>query len=246
MKVMATIEARMGASRLPGKVMLCMEGAPMLQHKIERVWRSKTVEAVKVLTTVDPMNQVVEDFCNHAGHQVFRGSENDILDRIIQGTVEEDPEIIVQLTGDNPLIDPGLIDDAVNYLIDNDLDLVSNSLTQSVLIGMNVRCFKREALLRADKMCDDPLIRVHGGYYIQMNPEQFKVGENPVKPEYLVDDIRLTVDEPADFELARTVFEELLPVNPEFGIDDVIALFQRKPELKDVNQNVRQKNVGEG
>jgi len=246
MKVMATIEARMGASRLPGKVMISMEGMPMLQRKIERVQRCKTIDSIKVLTTIDPMNQIIEDFCNHMGYPVFRGSEDDILDRVIQGTAEEEPDIIVQLTGDNPLIDPDLIDDTVQYLIDNDLDLVSNSLTQPVLIGMNVRCLKRSALLKADKLCHDPMIRVHGGYYIQQHPEEFKVGENPVNTKYLIEDIRLTVDEPNDFELARQVFEKLLPVNNNFGIDAIIDLFEKYPELKEINGQVRQKKVGEG
>lgn len=246
MKVMATIEARMGASRLPGKVMLCLAGKPMLEHKIKRVQLSNTIESLKVLTTIDPMNQIIEDFCNRSGYQVFRGSEIDILDRILQGTANEEPDIIVQLTGDNPLIDADLIDDAVNYLIENELDLVSNSLTQSILIGMNVRCFKRKALIQADKICDDPMLRVHGGYFIQMNPDRFKVGENPVDMRYLIDDIRLTVDEPADFELVRIVFEKLLPVMPNFGIDDVIALFDKYPELKKINQNILQKTLGEG
>jgi spore coat polysaccharide biosynthesis protein SpsF len=246
MRVLATIEARMGATRLPGKVMLPMGGLPMLQRKIERVLRAKAVEGVKVLSTVDPMNQVIEDLCHKIGCPVFRGSENDILDRILRGTENEDPEIIVQLTGDNPLIDPGLIDDCVNYLIEKNLDLVSNSLTQKVLIGMNVRCLKRSALVQADTMCSDPMIRVHGGYYIQMNPDKFKVGENSVAAKYCVEDIRLTVDEPADYELARRVFETLMVEKKDFDLDDILALFKRYPEWKGVNMNVRQKKMGEG
>ena len=246
MKIMATIEARMGASRLPGKVMLHMEGQPMLAHKIKRVQSSKLVSDIKVLTTIDPMNQIIEDFCHREGHKVFRGSEDDILERILHGTAEEMPDIIVQLTGDNPAIDPQLIDETVQYLIDNDLDLASNSLTQDILIGMNVRCFKREALIRADRMCDDPMIRVHGGYYIQMHPDQFKIGECPVQAEYIRDDIRLTVDEPNDFELARIIFEKLLPTKPNFTINEVISLFDQNPELCSINQNVVQKRVGEG
>lgn len=246
MKVMATIEARMGASRLPGKVLLCLAGKPMLARKIERVKRCTSVDDIMVLTTIDPMNEIIADFCHREKCRVFRGSENDILNRIIQGTADDSPDIIVQLTGDNPLIDPALIDEAVWFLIDNDLDLVSNSLTQSVIIGMNVRCFRRDALLKADKLCDDPLIRVHGGYYIQMNPDKFKIAEVPVKPRYLRDDIRLTVDEPADFELVRIVYERLLEQNPDFTIDDIVDLFDNEPELKVVNQNIRQKRVGEG
>ena len=236
----------MGSSRLPGKVMLHLEGQPMLAHKILRVKRSQLSEDLKVLTTVHPMNQIIEDFCLREGYKVFRGSEDDILERILQGTAKECPDIIVQLTGDNPALDPGLIDDTVQYLIDNDLDLASNSITQNILTGMNVRCFKREALMRANKICLDPMMRIHGGYYIQANPDQFKVGECPVDLEYLRDDIRLTVDEPADFELMRIVFNKLLLKNINFTVDDVVSLFNQCPELSRINQHVMQKKVGEG
>lgn len=246
MKVIATIEARMGATRLPGKVMLPFGGMPMLQRKIERVARCRTVDAVKVLTTTNPVNQIIEDMCHRIGCPVFRGSEEDVLDRVLQGTADENPDVIVQLTGDNPLIDPGLIDQAVQYLINHDLDLVSNSLTQKILIGLNVRSFKRSALLHADRLCEDPMIRVHGGYYIQLHPEEFKVGEVPVAQRYIIDDIRLTVDEPRDYELARRVFETLHATKSAFTADDIIDLFTRFPEWKQINASVQQKKPGEG
>lgn len=246
MKVIATIEARMGATRLPGKVMLPFGGLPMLQRKIERVTRCRAVNTVKVLTTINPVNQIIEDLCRRIDCPVFRGSEEDVLARVLQGTADENPDVIVQLTGDNPLIDPNLIDQAVQYLIDNDLDLVSNSLTQKVLIGLNVRCFKRDALQQADQLCQDPMIRVHGGYYIQLHPEKFKVGEVAVAPRYIVDDIRLTVDEPRDYELARRVFETLHATKPAFTANDILDLFTRYPEWKQVNATVQQKKPGEG
>ncbi len=246
MKILATIEARMGATRLPGKVMLPLGGLPLLQRKIERVARAKTVQGVKVLSTREPMNKIIEDLCLRIGVPIYRGSEEDVTERIVEGTTEENPDIIVQLTGDNPLIDPVLIDDCVNYLIENDLDLVSNSLGQNILIGLNVRCFKRSALLKSDELCDDPKIRVHGGYYIQINPNTFKIGGNPVDPCLLRDDIRLTVDEPNDYELVRRVFETLNETKPAFGSSDILALIDENPEWKDINSSVKQKRPGDG
>jgi spore coat polysaccharide biosynthesis protein SpsF len=247
MKVLATIEARMGATRLPGKVMLPLGGEPMLGRKVERVKRARRVDAVKVLTTVNPQNQVIADYCGRIGVPVFRGSEEDVLSRVLEGSAAENPDIIVQLTGDNILIDPGLIDEAVAYLIDNHLDLVSNSLTQKTLIGWNVRAFTRQALIAADKACADPMIRVHGGYYIQLHPEQFKISEVPVDPKYQRADIRLTVDEPADYELTRRVFETLYPRRPDFTKDDILDLLDREqPDWKHVNMAVVQKKPGEG
>ncbi len=246
MKVLATIEARMGSTRLPGKVMLPFGGLSMLERKIERVLQSELVDAVKVLSTDDPMNQVIEDLCRRIGCPIFRGSEDDITDRIIKGTAEENPDIIVQLTGDNPLIDSYFIDETVECLTDGQLDLASNSLTQNTIIGMNVRCFTREALLRAGKACDDPMVRIHGGYYIQINPDNFKVGECAVDKKYYADDVRLTVDEPADYELCRRVFEVLYPIKHNFSVDDILDLFKKYPEWKAINKNVRQKKPGDG
>lgn len=247
MRVLATIEARMGATRLPGKVMLPLGGEPMLARKIERVQRCQTVDAVKVLTTTAPQNQIVEDLCHRIGCPVFRGSEDDVLDRVLRGTEAENPEIIVQLTGDNILIDPGLIDETVAYLLDHDdLELASNSLAQKIVVGWNVRCYRRSALVKANTLCTDPAIRVHGGYYIQINPDKFKIAEVPVDPRFIATDIRLTVDEPNDYELTRRIFETLHVIKPDFTADDVLELLRRYPEWKLINSAVVQKKPGQG
>lgn len=246
MNILATIEARMGASRLPGKVMLSLQGAPMLHHKIRRVRRSKYIDGVKVLTTVDETDKIILDFCHSIHCSVSAGSVNDVMDRIIDGTKQEKPDIIVQLTADNPLIEPDLIDDCVKFLMENELDYVSNSLSQNVPLGLNVRCFKREALLKAAKICEDPLLRVHGGYFIQTLPKYFKIGENPVSSDYLQKNVRLTVDEPSDFELIRRIYGQLYPKNEDFNFYDVVKLFKRHPELQFINEKVLQKSVGDG
>tara|TARA_R110000796_G_scaffold11478_2_gene38257 strand:+ start:162823 stop:163563 length:741 start_codon:yes stop_codon:yes gene_type:complete len=246
MRVLATIEARMGSSRLPGKVMLELAGKPMLQWKIEQVRNSRCVDAVKVVSATSPANELISNFCERIGCPVYRGAEEDVLDRLIQGTSEEEPDIIVQLTGDNPLISPKLIDDAVEYLLKNNVDFVSNSLTQATIVGMNVRCFKRSALLKAGQLCEDPMIRVHGGYYIQQRPDIFKIGENPVPEEYQRSDIRLTVDEAPDFELIRKIILLARSRGEDLTVENILGYFNEFHELKDVNCAVRQKCVGEG
>ncbi|WP_412557523.1 cytidylyltransferase domain-containing protein [Thalassospira sp. MIT1370] len=246
MQVMATIEARMGSSRLPGKVMLELAGKPMLQWKIMQVRQAKTVDCVKVASASSPANALIENFCERISCPVFRGSEDDVLDRLLKATEVENPEVIVQLTGDNPLISPKLIDDAVKYLLENDLDFVSNSLSQNTIIGMNVRCFKRSALVAASEKCTDPKIRVHGGYCIQQYPDSFRIGENAVPKQCLRDDIRLTVDEVEDFELVRRIISIARSENQELSLDNILSYFDRIPDLKSVNSAVRQKLVGEG
>ncbi len=236
----------MGSSRLPGKVMLELAGKPMLQWKVEQVRKASSVNVVKVVSAVSPANELISSFCERIDCPVFRGSEDDVLDRLLQGTSEENPDVIVQLTGDNPLISPALIDDAVMYLLEHNLDFVSNSLTQDTIVGMNVRCFRRSALVRAEKLCQDPMIRVHGGYYIQQRPDIFKIGENPVPDECLRSDIRLTVDEVSDLELVRKIILLAKLRGDDLSLQTILGYFKEFPELKNVNGAVRQKRVGEG
>lgn len=242
MKVLATIEARMSSTRLPGKVMLPLGGQPTIVRMYERVMRAEMVTKVKYLTTLNPTCKIIADTCEREGIPVYRGSEEDVTERVIEGSAEENPDIIVQLTGDNPVLDPALIDVAVRHLIDNNLDC--SATHKDVLIGLNVRCYKRSALLKMDPVCP-PNLRVHGGYYITQNPEMFKLGETPVPKELYRSDIRLTVDEPNDYELVRRVFETLHPVKPDFGYKNILDLFERYPEWKAINGQVQQKKAGD-
>jgi len=246
LRVIATIEARMSSTRLPGKVMLCLAGKPMIERKLDRVKRALSVHSIKVLTSIESENKIISDFCNQKNILCFEGSEDDILDRILKGTMTENADVVVQLTGDNPLIEPKLIDDCVNYLLDNKLDYVSNSISQRLVIGLNVRCFTRDALSRASRLCSNPMLRVHGGYFIQTLPEEFKIGENPVDKRFLRDDIRLTVDEPSDFKLVEQIFLRLEKINKAFSAEDILLLLDSEPDLKELNKSVRQKDVGEG
>ena len=245
MRVLATIEARMSATRLPGKVMLPVDGAPMLQRLVERLAGCRRVDGVKVLSTLHPADEVIETLCLRLGVPVFRGSENDVTDRILDGTAAEMPDIVVELTGDNPLVDPGLIDDAVEHLVSHGCDYVYNSLTRPVILGQNIRAFTRDALVRMSALCQDPTMRVHGGYYMECRPDLFRIGECPVPDAVVRDDIRLTVDEPADYELVRCLAERL-GTGAAAGIDRILAVLDADPALRALNQNIRQKKPSEG
>ncbi|MGE5505655.1 MAG: cytidylyltransferase domain-containing protein [Actinomycetota bacterium] len=244
-RVLATIEARMASTRLPGKVMLPINGAPMLQRLAERLAGCRAVDAVKILTTDRGPDEIIATLCQRLGFPVFRGSEDDVTARLVEGTAAEAPEVIVQLTGDNPLVDCGLIDDVVHHLLDGGYDYVSNSLGRHVVIGLNVRALRRDALVRMDGICSDPLMRVHGGYYIQTRPDLFKIGQCPVPDGLDRQDVRLTVDEPADYELVRRIAESL-GTGPEVGWQAILDLLAQRPELAAINSAVRQKKPGEG
>jgi len=244
-KVIATIEARMGSSRLPGKVMLPLAGEPMIIRLVERVRRSKMVNEVVVATTKQASDQIIIDTCNRYQVKVFAGSEIDITQRLLDAAGSEDADFVVQLTGDNPLIDSGLIDDAVQELIESKSDYVTNYSNNNLTIGFNVRCFTYTALEKASKLSNEPSDRIHGSYYIHRSPELFSISSVKVGVELQRDDIRLTVDETSDFEIVRMVFETLYPLKKDFTAKDVVEMIDRFPEWKKINEQVVQKKPGE-
>jgi len=244
-RVVATIEARMAATRLPGKVLLPLAGAPALERLIERVRRSQRVDEVVVATTVAPADVVIVDLCGRIGCRVHRGPVEDITTRLIGAAGNAD--IIVQITGDCPLIDPAHIDETVRVLLDEGADYASNSLHGCTFpVGFDVRCFTMAALRRSAELSNDPNDRVHGSLFIYRNPSLFRLAGWDAPEEMRWPTLRLTVDEPADYELMRRIFEALYPAHPKFGAADVLALVRRNPEWAAINSTVRQKAVTEG
>jgi spore coat polysaccharide biosynthesis protein SpsF len=245
MRVFATIEARMSATRLPGKVLLPLAGAPMLERLVERIRRSRRVDDVVVATTISPQDAIIADLCGRIGCRVHRGSVEDITSRLMEASAGAD--IVVQITGDCPLIDPAHVDETVRLLIDERADYASNGLkANSFPLGLDVRCFTAEALCRSAELSQDPADRVHGSYFIYRHPDMFRlVGwDAPAKMKW--PELRLTVDEPADFELVRRVFETLYAIRPDFDTADIVALLRTKPDWVALNSSVRQKLPLEG
>lgn len=245
MRVIATIEARMAATRLPGKVMLPLAGAPMLERLIERVRGSRRVDEVVVATTVSPPDAVISDLCERLGCRVHRGPVEDITARLLGAAQNSD--VVVQITGDCPLIDPAHIDTTVQLLLEADADYASNNLNGCTFpLGFDVRCFTTEALRRSAELSQDPTDRVHGSYFIYRNPRLFRLAGWEAPENMFWPDLRLTVDEPEDYELVRRIFEALYPARSSFTAADVLALLRGKPDWLQLNSKVRQKTPSEG
>ena len=245
MRTVATIEARMAASRLPGKVMLPLAGAPMVQRLVERLRRSRRVDEVVVATTIHPADAVISDLCQRIGCAVHRGPIEDITTRLIGAA--GDAGVIVQITGDCPLVDPAHVDETVRLLLEENADYASNSLKGCTFpLGFDVRCFTAEALRRSTELSTDPVDRVHGSYFIYRNPGLFRLVGWDAPVEMSWPELRLTVDEPADYELVRRVFEVLYSAKPDFDARDVVALLRQKPDWVAINSTVRQKTASEG
>jgi spore coat polysaccharide biosynthesis protein SpsF len=245
MRVVATIEARMSASRLPGKVMLPLAGAPLLERLIERLRRSRKVDEVVVATTIEAPDAAIVDLCHRINCRVYRGPVEDITQRLLGAAAGAD--IVVQVTGDCPLIDPLHVDETVRLLCESKADYASNGLQVSTFpLGLDVRCFTAEALRRSAELSCDPTDRIHGSYFIYRNPDLFRLVGWKAPDDLHWPELRLTVDEPADYELVRRVFEALYPANSSFSAVDVVKLLRQRPEWVLLNSAIRQKHPDEG
>jgi spore coat polysaccharide biosynthesis protein SpsF len=243
MKTVATIEARMTSSRLLGKVMLPILGRPMLELLIERLKRARWIDRIIVATTENSTDDVVEALTRRLGIGCFRGSEEDVLDRVLRAALSEDADIIVEITGDCPLIDPGVIDRLVEIYQSNSFDYVSNTLKTTFPNGLDTQVFSTRVLQEVSDFTQDPADREHVSLYIYEHPERYSLHnvESGLSEKYW--DMRLTVDTIEDFQLITKIYERLYPSNPAFNLQDIVDLLEREPELMEINREIRQKPV---
>ena len=232
----------MGSTRLPGKTLKPILGHPMLGLLAERLLRSK-VDDVIIATTAAQGDRIIADLAPEWGVKVFRGSEDDVLDRVLSAAKAFDADIIVEMTGDCPLLDPGLVDEHIDYYLANDFDHVSNVVQRTFPRGLDTQVFSVDVLEEVSKKTNDPADRENVSLYIYEHPEEYRLG-HILAPEGLRGDhLRWCVDLPEDFALIEAVYEALYPANPAFTWQDVMQLLRERPELAALNRHIQQKKV---
>lgn len=242
-KIIASIEARFDSTRLPGKVMKKVIGKPMLELMIERVRKARFVDEVVIATSLNPNNDVIEALSHRLNVKCFRGSEDDVLDRVLGAVKKYNGDHIVELWGDTPLIDPLIIDAATQYYFQNDFDCIATCLDKTFPWGMSLLVFPTRILEEISLLTNEPVDRENVSNYIYEHPERYKIGHLPCPPELNRPEIRLTVDELPDFELIKTIFKNLGLSNPLFSTSDIIKFLDDNPNLKKTNQYVKQKKL---
>lgn len=239
--IYAIIQARMNSSRLPGKVMLEAAGKPMLVHLIERLERAWSLDEIILATTLDATDEILWDVALANDVLPHAGSENDVLERVLGAAHHYDVDVIVQVTADNPLLDPAVVDHVVEAYFETDCDYASNMLDLTYPVGQNVDVFSTEILEDVARRTDGAVDHEHVSLYIYSNPQIYKLLSVKAPPELTAPHLRLTVDEPADYELVKTVFERLYPQNPVFPLIDILNLVRDDPALAEINRHVRQR-----
>jgi spore coat polysaccharide biosynthesis protein SpsF len=230
-RTVAIIEARMTSSRLPGKVLAPILGRPMLELLIERALRAHLLDGVIVATTNNASDDPVEALCHRLDVGCHRGSENDVLGRVLEAAQAFDVDVIVELTGDNPFTDPVAIDAVVQRYRDSGCDFAANMLERTFPLGLDIRVFSTELLRRVAAATVDPYDREHVSTYIYGHPEEFSLCNVTAPPGESAAEVRLTVDTPEDLERAREIFGRLYPHKPDFSTADVLRLIAEQPSL---------------
>ncbi|XOB98440.1 cytidylyltransferase domain-containing protein [Deinococcota bacterium DY0809b] len=243
-RVVAIVQARMGSTRLPGKVMLPLAGKPMIHHVVERVRRVPELDEVVVATSTLEQEQPLVECLHEMGVPVFRGSEQDVLERYYLAAKDFYADAVVRITADCPLISPRVTSAVVRaFLACNGCDYVSNTLKRTFPRGLDTEVVRFSALERAHREAATPSEREHVTPYIWKQPDRFRIQQ--YRGEVDLSALRWTVDTPEDFKLARRVFEALYPKHPRFDVDEVLSLLKRHPEWTEINAGVRQKGVSE-
>lgn len=238
-KIGAIIEARMGSSRLPGKVLMDT-GIEMsfLEALIDRIRRVSKIEEIVVATTINPLDDKLEEFCNTREITVFRGSEENVLDRVLSAAIASSIDIIVEITGDCPIIDPGIIEQILNTYLNNKADYVSNANVRGYPDGMDVQIFSTSVLAKSNKKNLTKLDKEHVTLEIRNNPEYSKINIMPKEYENLPH-LGLTLDEESDLILLRNIFEHF--GDNRFDLKMVLDLLKQKPNLTRINSDVVRK-----
>jgi spore coat polysaccharide biosynthesis protein SpsF len=245
MKIVASIQARLGSTRLPKKVLKEINGKPMLLRQVERLRSSRLVDEVIVATTVNPNDDEIVVFCKDYGIKYFRGSEDDVLNRISSLILENEVDIHVECFGDSPFTDPHIVDEVVGYYLkyQDKYDFVSNSLSTTYPPGLEVLVYSGKSLIKADSLVEknDPL-REHVSIHITQKPEVFRI-KNLEAPEYYsFPEVYLEVDTPEDFEVVSTIFKYFDEQgNSHFSLAQILDFLKENQELVSINSEVERR-----
>lgn len=231
----------MTSSRLPGKPMMEVCGHPMLGHLVDRLKAVESIDVIVLATTTNQTDEVMAQYASSIGIEVFRGDEDDVMGRVVNAGKSVDADVIVEITGDCPIIDPEIIEQAIRSYRENTYEYVGNQHVRSYPDGMDVQVFALETLIRSEAMTDEPLDREHVTLHIRNNPQIFSHLNLVAPPEQHWPDLGLTLDEQSDFDLLKVIIEHFYDKNPLFSCLDVVRFLKTNQQLVDINSEVLRK-----
>ena len=233
----AIIQARMGSERLPGKVLLEIEGKPMLLHIVERLKSCRLIDEIIIATSHNAEDDAIAELAKEHSIPVVRGSGDNVLSRFYKAAKKIRADVIVRITGDNPLLDPAVIDRVIREYLKGGCDCATNSIIRTYPDGLDIEVFSFEALKKAWRNAQSRIEKEHVTPYIK-NSGHFRVKNVTNEKGDLSLNFRWTVDEPRDLEFARAVYKHLYSKGKIFYMKDVLDLLKRHPEIQKINSSI--------
>jgi spore coat polysaccharide biosynthesis protein SpsF len=243
LRIVAVIQARMGSTRLPGKVLRPIAEQPLLWHIVHRLKKSTFIERIAIATSDNPRDDAIVEWARENGVAVVRGPEDNVLARFARAAELLDADVIVRVNADAPFLDAGFIDHLIGALLEQDGDFVLLEDGASTA-HEGVDPFTRRAL---DKLmmdaADDPAAREHVTGYFKLHPDFVRIARAPAYPALDKPGARLTIDTPDDLVFVEAVHERLAAKAGEASLSDLLLLLEREPELRAINAHVKQKPI---
>lgn len=245
MKVVAIIQARMGSTRLPGKVMKEIVDKTVLEHVITRVKQAKGIDEIVIATTIKPEDEIIAIESERLGVKVFRGSEEDVLSRYYYAAKENNADIVIRITSDCPLIDSDIIDEMIykfkSLYMKDKVDYLSNTIERSFPRGLDVEVFLFKILYKAFHNAEKTYQREHVTPYIYENPQKFKLVGHTSEIDY--SNHRWTLDTQEDFELITKIYEGLYSDDKLILFNDIVKYLSLYPEYMQINATINQREL---
>ena len=241
--VTATIQARMGSSRLPGKALVDICGVPAMTRVVNRLRACRLVDDIVLATSTSPTDDPLAEWGRAEGVPVYRGSEDDVLGRMVQAQQLADGDTIVLVTGDCILLDPEIIDLGVMTYQENDCDAATNVRKLTYPMGLDVQVIRRATLEEVERtQRDDPAVREHVALYVYENPELFRVVHIFAPARWTGPEYRFQLDYPEDLAFIREIYQRLGP-SDSFGTEEIFSVLRAEPELLEINIHREEKSA---
>jgi spore coat polysaccharide biosynthesis protein SpsF len=242
-KTVIVVQARMGSTRLPGKVLKQVLGKPLLEYLAERLRRVRLADAFAIATTTNSEDAAIVAECERLGVPYTRGPDLDVLARYHEAALAHHADVVVRVTSDCPLIDPAVVDAAIGMYRAGGHDYISNALRPGFPLGMAVEVFSAALLEQAAREALAPAEREHVTPFFYLRPERFRVGHLANRRDLSAE--RWTVDTEQDFALVSRMIEAIADTKPAAGMDDLVELLDRHPGWRAINASVQQKTFSQ-
>ncbi len=233
----------MGSTRLPGKVLLEAGGQPLLEHLVQRLKLVPSIDEVIIATTTNQKDEQIVDFAEKRSIKFYRGSEENVMSRVLEAAKTSNADVVVEITGDCPLIDPDIVEQTIRLFIQNKVDYASNAFYRCYPGGMDTEVISRRALEKSFSMTNDPYHLEHVSTHIVDNPDLFSHVYLIAPPSLTYPEFEFIVDEEDDYKLVKEVIEILGSKNKFFSCIDMINLLKNNHEIAFKNSRVNRNNT---